>query len=60
MNITKKKPIHKHREPISDYQWGEVSGEVQDRGRGLTGTIIEQLLNIKQATRIYYAIKGYS
>ena len=34
VNITEKKQIHRYREQISDYQWGEGSGEGQDRGRG--------------------------
>ena len=31
MNITKKKPTHRHREQASGHQWGE------GRGRGKTG-----------------------
>ena len=38
VNITKKKLTHRYREQTSGYQWGEVSGEEQYRGRGLSGT----------------------
>ena len=38
VNITKKKQAHRYREQISGYQWGEVSGEGQYRGRGLRDT----------------------
>ena len=31
VNITKKKPTHRHREQTSDYQWGEGRGEGQYR-----------------------------
>ena len=47
MNITKKKLIHTEREQISGYQWGEGSGEGQDRGRGLTGTTIKYKTSYK-------------
>ena len=33
-----KKQINRYREQISGYQWGERSGEGQDRGEGLRGT----------------------
>ena len=38
MNITKQKQSLRYREQIGSYQWGERSGEEQDRGRGLRGT----------------------
>ena len=37
VNITKKQ-THRYREQTSGYQWEEVSGEGQHRGRGLRGT----------------------
>ena len=33
-----KKEIHRYRAQTSGYQWGEESGEGQDRGKGLRGT----------------------
>ena len=38
MNITEKEQTHRYREQTNGYQWGEGSGEEQDRGRGLRGT----------------------
>ena len=38
VNITKEKQTHRYREQTNGYQWGEGSGEEQDRGRGLRGT----------------------
>ena len=35
MNITKQKQTH--REQTSGYQWGEESGQGQDRGKQLRG-----------------------
>ena len=32
MTITKKKETHRYREQTSDYQWGEETGEGQNRG----------------------------
>ena len=37
MNITKKKQTHTYREQTSGYQWGERSGEGEDKDRGLRG-----------------------
>ena len=37
MNIIKKKQTHRYREQTSGFQWGEGSGEGQDKGRGLRG-----------------------
>ena len=36
MNITKQ--THRYREQSSGYQWGEGSGEGEDRDRGLRST----------------------
>ena len=33
-----KKEIHRYRAQTSGYQWGQESGEGQDRGKGLKGT----------------------
>ena len=38
VNITKEKQTHRYREQTNGYQWGEGSGEEQDRGRRLRGT----------------------
>ena len=38
VNIPKQKHIPRHRQQTSGYQWGEKSGEEQDRGERLRGT----------------------
>ena len=38
MNATKQKQIHRYREQTSGYQWGERSGEEQDKGKRLRDT----------------------
>ena len=43
----KKRSKHRYIEQIRGYQWGEGSGEGQDRGRGLTGTTIKYKTSYK-------------
>ena len=38
MHITKQKQTHRYREQASGNQWGEGTGEGQDRGMGLRDT----------------------
>ena len=38
MNIRKQKQAHRYREQTKGYQWGEQSGEGQDRGKVIRST----------------------